>query len=454
MEVARKNGKTEIASGVGLLLAFFDDEGGAEVYAAATKRDQARIVWDEARRMVLASPALRKRIEVLVGSLHIAGTASKFQPLGADADTLDGLNVHGAIVDEVHAHRTRDLWDVLETASGARRQPLRFAITTAGYDRQSLCWELHDYGISVLEGTVADDARFVYIAAIDAGDDPFDEAVWSKANPNLGVSVKLDDLREQAERAKRMPGAMNAYLRLRMNVWTQQASRWITPEAWDGCNGPVDALTGRPCFGGLDLSTTTDISALVLLFPDGSGGYDVLADFWAPEERARDRAQRDRVPYLDWARDGYLTLTPGNVVDYDRVREDIREYAEQYDVRELGYDRWNATQIVSQLVEDGAQMLPIGQGFASLSAPTKDLERLILDGKLRHGGHPILRWMAGNVAVEQDAAGNTKPSKRRSTERIDGIVALVMALFCAMRAEPTEPPSRFEDPTADIAWLD
>lgn len=371
--------------------------------------------------------------------MYVQGTASKFAALGADADSTHGLNVHGAIVDEIHAHQNRDLWDVLETASGSRRQPLRFAITTAGFDRESLCWQLHELGTAILAGTVtgaAADSRFVYIASLDEGDDPFDEDVWPKANPNLDVSVKRDDMREAAERAKAMPGALNAFLRLRLNVWTESETRWLSPEGWDACGGRTQIAIGASCFGGLDLGSTTDLSSLVLLFPGADGWFDILVRFWCPEDGMRARVARDRVPYDVWAREGYLSLTPGNVTDYDRIREDIRALADEYAIVEIGYDRWNATQLVVQLVSDGARMEPVGQGFRDLSAPSRELEKLVLGATLRHGNNPVLRWMARNVVVEQDAAGNLRPSKRASTERIDGIVALVMALARAMVASP------------------
>lgn len=431
IEVARKNGKTEIASGVGLLLAFFDKEGGAEVYAAATKRDQAKIVWDEAARMVKASPTLRARIRSTVGSLFIEGSASKFAPLGADADTLDGLNVHGSLVDEVHAHRNRALWDVLGTASGARRQPMRFAITTAGYDRKSLCWELHTFGMSVLGGLEgpAADATFVYIATLDDGDDPFDEAVWPKANPNLGVSVKVDEMREQASRAQAMPGARNAFLRLRLNVWTEQADRWADMESWDACKAAPVFATDQRRFAGLDLASTRDIAAFLLIAPSDDGYLDVRPYFWCPAEGIRQRSQRDGVPYDVWADQGLITATPGNVTDYDRIRSDIRDIADDLGLGPIGYDRWNASQLVNQLQEDGAELVPVGQGFQSLSSPMREVEKLMLGKRIRHGGHPVLRWMVSNLQASQDPAGNLKPDREKSADKIDGFAALLDAVF-------------------------
>lgn len=440
VEVARKNGKSLLGAGIGLRLAFFDDEPGAEVYAAATKRDQAKIVWGDARHMVLASAELKQRITTLTGALVREDTASKFVPLGADADTLDGLNVHGAIVDELHKHRNRDVLDVLETASGARRQPLRVVITTAGIRGQGVWADEHDYATNVVRGLVPDDAAFVYIATLDEGDDPFDESTWIKGNPNLGVSVGIDELREQAARAKSLPSRLNAFLRLRLNVPTEQVDRFLPVELWDENAAEPRIEAGALGYAGLDLAETTDLSAFVAIFPDGDD-LDVLARFWIPGDNIRERSLRDGVPYEDWVRDGYIVATPGRITDQDRIRADIEALAEDYRLADIGYDPWRATQLVVSLQGEGASMSPVRQGYVSLSAPTRDLERLVLERRLRHGGHPVLRWMLGNLAVEMDPAGNVKPSKRASTARIDGIVALVMALsrWTAAQAVP-EPP--------------
>ena len=440
VEVARKNGKSTLAAGLGLWLAFLDGEPGAEVYAAATKRDQAKIVWGDARQMVLKTPDLRALIRPFTSNLHSESTASKFEPLGADADTMDGLNIHGAIVDELHAHSSRAVVDVLETATGARRQPLIFYITTAGYDRHSVCWSHHDYTIKVLEETYQDDTWFGFIAGLDEGDRWDDPAVWAKANPNLGVSVKVDDLERKCERARQVPAEQQAFRRLHCNEWTESSTRWLDLAAWDRGNAPVDpeALTGRACYGGLDLSSTTDLTGLVLVFPDGAGGYDVLAYPFVPEEALAKRAERDRVPYPVWREQGHLTATDGNVVDYEVVETVITGLAERYDLRELAIDRWNSTATQTRLTAAGITVVPFGQGFASMTAPAKELERLVLEGRIRHGGHPVLRWCIGNTVVQQDAAGNIKPAKDKSTERIDLTVALVMALGRAMVHAPTE----------------
>lgn len=451
-EIARKNGKSTLSAGIGLYLAFFDDEPGAEVYAAATKRDQAKIVWSEGKRMVQNTPALRSRIKAFVNNLHVEATASKFEPLGADADSMDGLNIHGAIVDEVHAHKSRAMIDVLDTATGARRQPLIWYITTAGHDRDSVCWELRDYGVRVLEGHIEDDAMFAFIATIDPGDDWRDESVWVKANPNLGISVKIDDLRTKAERAKMVPGQQNAFRRLHLDEWTEQADRWLSVEAWDACKEPPDLWPGRECYAALDLSSKTDLTALVALFPpeDSNGPWDVLAHFWIPGDNIREKAEADRVPYDVWVDQGFVTATEGNLVDYDVVMAQMEALALEYQVNEFPYDPWQATHLATQMMSKGATMVPLAQGYSVLSEPSRFLESLILSGRLRHGGNPVLKWMAANVAIEHGPNDSIRPTKKKSNGRIDGIVALVMALARALvhqNQEPTVQPRswNFED---------
>ncbi len=454
LEVARKNGKTTLAAGIGLYLLLADGEPGAEVYSAATKRDQARLSHGEATRMAKASPQIRREVTVYKDNIHIRETASKFEPLGADADTMDGLNVHGAIVDEIHAHKTRDVWDLLETATGARRQPLMFGITTSGYDRQSLCFQQHEYTQKVLERIVEDDTWFGIIYAIDEGDDWEDERVWIKANPNMGVSKKWDDMRRKAARAREMPAALNAFLRLELDVWTQSETKWVDTEHWKSCGMAVDAmgLRGRTCYGGLDLSSTTDVSAFVLVFPPQADGdmYQVLCRFWIPETSMVERSRRDRVPYEAWVRQGFITATPGEVIDYDFIYSQIDEDAQAYDLQEIAFDRWGATKIVQSIEERGLTCVQLGQVFASMSPPMKELEKLIIGEKLAHGNHPVLTWMADNLVARVDPAGNIKPDKERSTEKIDGMVALIMGLDRALRHEPRR-RSVYEDRGLEVA---
>lgn len=434
VSVARKNGKTQLAAGLALYLAFFDNEPGAEVYCAATKRDQAKICWSEAKRMVERSPDLARRVTPLAHNIHRLDLAQKLEPLSRDYNSLDGLNPHGAIVDEYHAHPDGKLADVLESGTGARRQPLMLYTTTAGVDNESACRDLDMDAQRILEGLSQDDGLFAYIARIDPEDSWDDPAVWPKANPNLGVSVKHESLVEQCERAKRMPREQNEFRRKRCNQWTEQAERWIDLAAWDAGDGTPEPERGQPCYYGLDLSSKTDLTAGVAVFPpsEPDGFWDVLCHFWMPGENVDEKTRRDRAPYGPWIEAGYITVTQGNILDYDVVREDVRSFALEYEIQELPYDPWNATQLATQLQGDGATVVPIPQGYAHLSEPSKFLEGLILSGKLRHGGHPVLRWMAANVSVQHGPNESIRPVKDKSTGRIDGIVALVMAIGRAM----------------------
>ena len=447
LEVARKNGKSTVAAGVGLYLLVADGEPGAEIYSAATMRAQARITHSEATRMVKSSPPLRKRLTVFRDNIHIVDTASKFEPLGRDTDSMDGLNTHGAIIDEVHAHKTRDMWDLLETSTGSRRQPLMFSITTAGYNRQSLCYQFHDYIEKILEGIIEDDTFFGIIYTMDEGDNWEDEQNWIKANPNLGVSKKWDDIRRLAAKAKEIPSALNAFLRLHLDIWTQSETRWVSVNHWKACGGSVNAegLRGRTCYAGLDLSSTIDISALVLVYPPQSDEdqYQVLCRFWIPEDSMRERSRKDRVPYDAWVRQGYITATPGNVIDYDWILDQIDQDAQTYDLEEIAFDRWGATKIIQSIEERGLTCVQFGQGFVSMSPPMKELEKLILGHKINHGNNPVLNWMADNLVARLDPAGNIKPDKEKSIEKIDGMVALIMGLDRTLRHK--EERSVYED---------
>jgi len=482
VEVARKNGKSTLCAGIGLYLFFADGEPGAEVYCAATKKDQARIVFAEAERMRAASPGLAKRITKFRDNMNVPGTASKFEPLGADEDTLDGLNIHGYIVDELHAHKTRGLLDVLDTATGARRQPMGFKITTAGFNRETICWKEHDYSVKVLEETVDDDTTFAFIACLDEGDNWEDEDNWPKANPNLGISVKPDDLRRKAHKAKQEPTALNSFLRLHLNVWTQQETRWMPIDKWNECVGfslkDRDAkvlltelekrLEGRLCFGALDLSSKIDLTCWLKLFPPAEDDprWILIPKFFMPEDNVEQRVKKDRVPYDVWIREGFITATEGNVVDYDEIKATIigdpylglshiaaspepgqvvtvpnpyiarKGDRDRYRIEEIGFDPWNATQVAVDLQKAGMKMVEVRQGFATLSEPTKQLMTLVLGKKLAHLGNPVMRWMASNIVVRQDPAGNIKPDKEKSPEKIDGVVALIIAQSRAIATPP------------------
>lgn len=431
ISVARKNGKSTLVAGLGLLLAFFDREPGAEVYAAATKRDQAKITWSEAHRMVQRTPELAGYVKALTHNLHNLETASKFEPVSSDYNSLDGLNVHAAVIDEYHAHPNGSLADVLESATGSRRQPMMIYTTTAGHDNESACHTLDGYIQQILEGATEDDTVFGYIARLDEDDAWDDPAVWQKANPNLGVSVKLDDIERKCHQAQQIPREQNEFRRKRCNQWTEQAERWLDIALWDECADEPVIPAGAQVFAGLDLSTTTDLSAFVLLYQNGLE-YDVICRFWCPEDGILERSRTDRVPYDVWERQGFITTTQGNVIDYDVLRADINELASDYQIQEVGFDRWNATQLATQLMSDGANMVAVPQNYSNLNEPSKELEKLLRSGRIRHGGNPVLRWMAANVATDVGPNESIRPSKKRSNERIDGIVALVMALGRAM----------------------
>lgn len=447
IEIGKGNGKSPLAAGIGLYGLVADDEQGAEIYSAAVTRDQARILFRDAENMVEASPGLRDRVERHVGNLSVDLTHSFFRPVSSEHRGLDGKRVHMGLIDELHEHPTAMVVDKIRAGTKGRRQALIVLITNSGKDRHSVCRAHHEMSLKVLDGLIENDSWFGYVCQLDICaacradgktvptdgckqcDDWRNPKVWIKANPCLGVSVTEKYLREQISEAIAMPSKENLVKRLNCCIWTEQTTRWMPMAAWDQCNTPVRAeqLLGRPCYAGLDLASTTDLAALVLVFPDDEG-FLVLPYFWAPEERAEVRERKDRVPYLAWAKQGLLTLTPGNVTDYDVIRDTVKDLAERYQIREIAIDRWNATQLATQLQTDGATVCFMGQGYASMNAPMKELEKLVLGRQLAHGGHPILRWMAANVAAEEDAAGNIKPSKEKSGDKIDGIVALIMGL--------------------------
>lgn len=446
--VPRKCGKTELAGGLGNLLTFADGEPAAQVYCAAADREQARLVFNAAKRMVQAEPELAARARIYQNAIVMESTGSVLKVVSAEAYSKHGVNAHGIIIDELHAQPDRELVDVLTTSTGARRQPVIIYITTADFDRQSICNEKYDYASKVRDGIIEDPAFLPVVYEASRDEDWTSPQVWARANPNLGISINEEYLERECRRARETPTYENTFKRLHLNMRTQQDVRWLQMEKWDACGMVVDpeTLRGRRCYGGLDLSSTTDVTAFVLVFPnpedpkkrgnstDTTDAVAVLPFFWIPDDGARQRERRDRVPYVSWAQQGLIEATPGNVVDYDRIRKRINDLSEQYDIEEIAVDRWNATHLVTQLTADGFEMVAFGQGYRDMTAPTKEMEKMVLCRQLRHGGHPVLRWMASNVAVEMDAAGNLKPSKKKSTERIDGIVATIMGLGRVMVA--------------------
>lgn len=426
--VPRKNGKTVLCAGLGIYLLDCDHERGPEVYCAASSRDQATLVFDPAAAMVRGSSAMSKHFAIHDSVKRIIShrRGGFLRAIPAEAAQSHGFNASAVIFDELHTQPNRELYDVLKTSQGARKQPLFISITTAGHDRHSICWEVWDYARKVRDGIIIDPHFLPVIYELQDGEPWDDPDTWRRVNPNLGVSISEEYLREAYERAKALPSYENTFRNLHLNEWTEQAVRWFAMDKWDCCRGTSD-LYGAQCYAGIDLSATTDITALVLAFPS-DGRVILRAKFWVPSNAARERSRRDRVPYEQWIREGWITATPGDSVDYDQVRADIHDLHQQYDIRAIAIDRWNANQLSTQLAGDGFNIEPFGQGYASMSSPAKDFQRLVVDGNLEHDGNPVLRWMASNVAIEQDAAGNIKPSKKVSTERIDGIVAAVMAL--------------------------
>lgn len=445
ISTARKNGKSELGAGIALYLLAADDEEGAEIYGAAADKDQAGIVFSVASEMVKRSAHLSRYLKRINSRKRLVWErkASFYEAIPADEKTSHGFNAHGVIFDELHVQPKRDLWDVLTTSTGTRRQPLIVALTTAGFDRYSICWEIYDYAKRIARGAINDPTFFSYIAEPAQGDHWDDEATWAKANPALDDYRRRDELVTAYKKAKMTPAAQNTFQRLYLNMWTQQMTRWIDLGKWDACAGEpitLEGVRGRECVAGLDLASTTDIAALVLVFPTGAGqgrSYDVLPFFWMPGDNVAEAARRDNVPYQLWIEQGYITATEGDVIDYSAITGKIDQLARVVDIREVGFDRWGATQLVQGLENEGMTVIAIGQGFASMSAPTKETLNLVIAGKLHHGGNPVLRWMADNMVVKEDAAGNQKPEKAKSTGRIDGVVATIMAVDRATRQPST-----------------
>ena len=428
----RKNGKSELAAAVALYGLLADGEIGAEVYSAAADRDQAALVFNVAAQMVRNDPELERQCEIVDSQKRIVyrRTGSVYRAISADAHTKHGFNASLVIYDELHAAPNRELYDVLATSMGARSQPLFFAISTAGYDRHSILWEIYSYACQVRDGLVDDPTFLPILYEMPKDADWTDEREWKKCNPALEEFRSLEEMRVAAARAKAIPAQENAFRRLYLNQWTEQAERWMPIALWDACQTAIEweSFRGRRCFVGMDLSSTRDLTALAALFPDDEGGFDVLPCFFVPEDNIRERERRDRVPYGQWVRDGHIIATPGNVVDYRAVRAQIHQWAERFDIHEIGYDAWNAHDLVPRLVEDGFKCERVPQGFAGQTSPTKQLERCIASKAMRHDGHPVLRWNVGNAAVEHDPVGNVMVSKKVSTEKIDGVRAMTNAI--------------------------
>jgi phage terminase large subunit-like protein len=440
VEICKKVGKSELAAAIALYLLYADNEPSAEVYGAAADRQQAGIVFEVAKKMVERNPTLLAQSNLLGATKRIVNydNAGYYQVLSAEVGTKHGFSVSGLIFDEIHNQPNRDLYDVLtKGSSDARENPLHFIITTAGNDRNSVAYELHTKALDILEGRRVDPTFYPVVYGLKDDEDWEDEANWYKVNPSLGYTVDIERMRDAYREAKQNPADENTFKWLRLNMWVSSTTSWIPDAVFMKGAEEIDmnSLLGRDCYAGLDLSSTGDITALVLMFPprDAYEKYILLPFFWVPEETILQRVKAASIPYDVWEKQGYLLSTEGNVIHYSFIERFINDLAEKYHIREIAVDRWNATQMIQNLEGDGFTMVPFGQGFASMSGPTKDFYRLLMEGQIIHGGHPVLRWMAANTVVDTDAAGNIKVTKARSKEKIDGIVASIMALDRCIR---------------------
>lgn len=442
VEICKKVGKSELAAAVALYLLYADNEPSAEVYGAAADRQQASIVFDVAKQMIEMSPALMKRSKLMGATKRIVNysNAGYYQVLSAEVGGKHGFSVSGLVFDEIHTQPNRQLYDVLtKGSSDARQNPLHFIITTAGNDRHSIAYELHTKAVDILEGRRVDPTFYPVVYGLKDDEDWEDEENWYKVNPSLGYTVDIERLRDAYREAKQNPADEITFKWLRCNMWVSSTVAWIPDAIYMRGNESIEAasLEGRDCYAGLDLSSTGDITALVLIFPprDENEKYVLLPYFWIPEETIPRRVKANSVPYDIWEKQGYIMSTEGNVIHYDFIEKFIIYLSEKYHILEIAVDRWNATQMIQNLEGEGFTIVPFGQGFSSMSAPTKEFYRLLMEGRIIHGGNPVLRWMAGNVVIDTDPAGNIKVTKAKSKEKIDGIVAAIMALDRCIRQE-------------------
>ena len=445
IEIARKNGKTALSAGIGLYMLFADGESRPEVYSAATVKDQAKICFSDAVEIVKATD-LKNYLTPYRNSIVYELKGGTMKPLSSDYGTHDGLNPSCGIIDEFHAHKDSGMFDVIKSAFGARRQPLMFIITTAGFDKSGVCYAYRENVIKVLRGVNEDDSLFGIIYTLDDKSEWDDPKMWIKANPNLGVSLSADYLADQVKDAKNRPEAVRNVMTKNVDLWVDAERTWILDDVWQKCIGTTDPadLKGCACWGGLDLSNVSDITAYVLLFHENDR-FQLLPHFWIPEEKMLEKVRKENINYDKWVAKGYVTVTPGNVIDYDFVKADILRIVADYDLRTSAYDRWNSSQTIIDLQNEGMECNPFGQGYGSMSAPTKEFEKLVLTGKIEHFGNPVLRWMLASTLVKTDPAGNIKPDKEKSTQKIDGIVAAIMALGEWMTAQADDESNPYEN---------
>jgi len=440
LEIARKNAKTTIAAGIGLYMEILDDEAGAEIVSAATSADQAKISWGIAKSMVQKSAGMQKRfgVKALANAIVVESTACSFKYLSSDHKTLDGLNIHGGIMDEIHAMRTREVWDVCETATGSREQPMMIGITTAGSNRSGICYEQRDYVLKILNGVTKDETYFGIIYTIDDDDDWTSPEVWAKANPNLGISVSMDDLQRKCDKAVTMPAAQNNFKTKHLDVWVNADVAWMNMQAWDACADPtlaIDQFLGEECWTALDLSSKLDIAANIRLFRriiDGVVHYYMFGRFYLPEETIYSTPNDQ---YQGWVKSGRLIETPGNVIDYQYIEDDVLADVSDFQVVECPYDPFQATQLSTRLMAEGVPMVEMRPTVLNFSEPMKELESLVIQGRFHHDGDPCMAWQISNVVAHTDVKDNIYPRKERNENKIDGPVALIMALGRAITGE-------------------
>jgi len=437
LEVPRKNGKSILAAGLGLYLTDADREPAARVVCFALNEEQAKeAVFDVAREMVYANAKLNKRIKPYTKTMVAMHSASRFQLLSGSKRGKHGKNLSAMIGDEVHEWENREVMDALRTSMVTRSQPVEIYLTTAGFDKNSLCYELHEYCMDIQEGELDDPTFFGKIYAADAEDDWTDPKTWAKANPNLGVSVRLDFLRDECAKAKRLPTYENTFKRLHLNIWTEQDTRWIPIEKWDACKAEIreDMLVGRDCYVGVDLSATQDMTAVVLLFPFFEiDEYIVKPFYFIPQDTLELRKTREKALYEKWIREGFLHTTPGGTTDYTFIEHKIiTEWPLIYNIKKVSLDQWNATQTSVNLKNNGAPVEFWGQGFISMNSPCKKFSDLVIDKRIKHDGHPVLRFNVKNVQIQTDPAGNLKPAKDKSKGKIDGVIGILNALGRAL----------------------
>lgn len=436
IEVPRKNGKSTLCAAIGLYMLFADEERGSEIYSAAGDRAQAGIVFEIAKGMILQSPELSQRCNVFRNSIVNENKGNFYQAISSDSKTKHGFNANCIVFDELHTQPNRDLWDTLTTSTGSRRQPLTIAITTAGYDKQSICYEIYNYATKIINKTLIDESFYPVIYEADIDDDISLESTWQKANPNYGVSLIKEYMQRESKKALDIPSYQNTFRRLMLNQWTDSQSAWLTSGEWNACyqNFDYSILNGKECWGGLDLASTRDLTCLVLLF-NLDGKFIFIPYIFIPDDNAKKRSERDNVDYLTWIRENHIISTPGDVTDYSFIRSKINELSKKYRIQSICYDRWNASQLVIDLQSDGANMDPFGQGFVSMSMPTKTLEAEILAKNIIHNNNPCFNWAISNVALLEDPAGNIKVAKNKSKEKVDPVISLIMALGCYLTIE-------------------